>query len=652
VGIAGPGGSDGYGVFIYNGGGRTCEISLYENTFTGNDYGLYLLEGAGCATLTKIFHNNFIGSLKAQVNDSTALSIYGEYPGGGNYWDDFDQAEEGASDVFHGVYQDVDGADGIVDTPYTGVEGGLHEDSYPLMSIYSGALSADVHGPFEGAVGFPVQFISSTSGGFPPYSWLWDFGDPAHHTSTDPSPLFAYGEVGTYSVAFMVTDSQGTSIINVTTATIQVMVADAHGPYTGFINIPVQFTGSVLGGTPDYTWLWEFGDGTTSSVQNPTHAYTEDGVYDVTLTVTDSQQRQYTDSTTATVLGTPLLVHVDDDFNNSTPGWGYNCFATIQEGITAVPHGGSVYVAAGQYNENVVVNKSINLYGERQQTTVIAGKTPGTAVSISASSVNLSGFTVYTHKVLQKGIGIIGNSKYNVITNNTILKGNENEMYDIGIYISSSSSHNTLCRNMIENTYVGIFLEGSSNTITENTLINNNNRGIVAYYDTFQNLFFLNNFLANKRNAQDLESNSWDNGTMGNYWDDYTGVDENSDGIGDTPYQIPGGNNFDYYPLMEPYGLFHVDAHGPYSGTVDESIQLNGSASGGSPPYTWLWEFGDNTMNILRMVRTRYNSRSLIVKGNETLIRPQRPSQKTPCHLRLFSSPHRKDIFTFLISFH
>jgi hypothetical protein len=45
--------------------------------------------------------------------------------------------------------------------------------------------------------------------------------------------------------------------------------------------------------------------------------------------------------------------------------------------------------------------------------------------------------------------------------------------------------------------------------------------------------------------------NSWDNGTVGNFWDDYHGTDNNDDGIGDTPYIIDE-NNQDNYPLIEP----------------------------------------------------------------------------------------------------
>ncbi|RLI64672.1 MAG: hypothetical protein DRO67_03850, partial [Candidatus Asgardarchaeum californiense] len=70
-------------------------------------------------------------------------------------------------------------------------------------------------------------------------------------------------------------------------------------------------------------------------------------------------------------------------------------------------------------------------------------------------------------------------------------------------------------------------------------------------------------------NTYDESTNTYDNGypSGGNYWDDYTGEDNFSgpnqnisgpDGIGDTPYLIPGGSNQDRYPLMHPYGTKYI----------------------------------------------------------------------------------------------
>jgi hypothetical protein len=55
---------------------------------------------------------------------------------------------------------------------------------------------------------------------------------------------------------------------------------------------PVQFAGVVQDGAPDYSWSWDFGDGSTINVQNPTHIFTESKMYTVKLTVTDGFEQQ------------------------------------------------------------------------------------------------------------------------------------------------------------------------------------------------------------------------------------------------------------------------------------------------------------------------------------------------------------------------
>ena len=81
--------------------------------------------------------------------------------------------------------------------------------------------------------------------------------------------------------------------------------ADADGPYYGNVSEPIQFYGSATGGTPPYSWLWGFGDGNASTVQNPTHAYAFAGDYTATLTVTDNVGD--TASDTASVMVSPPI---------------------------------------------------------------------------------------------------------------------------------------------------------------------------------------------------------------------------------------------------------------------------------------------------------------------------------------------------------
>jgi subtilisin len=80
-------------------------------------------------------------------------------------------------------------------------------------------------------------------------------------------------------------------------------LADANGPYTGDEGSSIEFDGSGSS-DPDGTiesYEWAFGDGTTGSGSNPTHAYANNGEYTVTLTVTDDDGGIGTDTTTATI---------------------------------------------------------------------------------------------------------------------------------------------------------------------------------------------------------------------------------------------------------------------------------------------------------------------------------------------------------------
>jgi parallel beta-helix repeat protein len=140
----------------------------------------------------------------------------------------------------------------------------------------------------------------------------------------------------------------------------------------------------------------------------------------------------------------------------------------------------------------------------------------------------------------------------------------------LGIELYDPSNNNTISGNIIANnsagTYGGgILLHGSYNTIFGNN-ITNNYCGIgldVVYTWASDNFIYHNNFLNNTDQVNFGGSlNTWDDGypSGGNYWSDYTGVDEfrgpyqnetSNDGIGDMPYVI-NENNTDHYPLMQP----------------------------------------------------------------------------------------------------
>lgn len=130
-----------------------------------------------------------------------------------------------------------------------------------------------------------------------------------------------------------------------------------------------------------------------------------------------------------------------------------------------------------------------------------------------------------------------------------------------GIFIYRDSNNNTISGNFLTNNVNGISLDNSNhNRIIRNTLMNNENG--ISFIVSNNNSIYDNNFINNTKQVfdiiwenpgvpWDLSMNIWNNSTTGNYWNDYTGIDNNGDGIGDTP-QIIGENNQDNYPLMEP----------------------------------------------------------------------------------------------------
>nr|QNO54296.1 cell surface glycoprotein [Methanosarcinales archaeon ANME-1 ERB7] len=158
------------------------------------------------------------------------------------------------------------------------------------------------------------------------------------------------------------------------------------------------------------------------------------------------------------------------------------------------------------------------------------------------------------------GIHLFKYSNNNIISNN-ICSNNGG-----GIGLLFSSENNIMSNNSCSNNEIGIALdEYSNNNIISNNSYSNNKYGI-GLTNNSNNFIYLNNFMWNKRNVLSYNStNIWRSPApitytyegkeytnyLGNYWGDYKGKDENSDGIGDTLYIIDEDNE-DSYPLIKP----------------------------------------------------------------------------------------------------
>jgi len=120
-------------------------------------------------------------------------------------------------------------------------------------------------------------------------NWLWNFDDGNATSSKNAVHTYTKGK---YNVTLTVTDNNGAigSIMKkVVVGNLAPTANFTYFPADPKENQDIQFTDSSI--DPDGTvanWLWDFGDGNTSSQQNPTHKYTNRGTYNITLTVTDN----------------------------------------------------------------------------------------------------------------------------------------------------------------------------------------------------------------------------------------------------------------------------------------------------------------------------------------------------------------------------
>src|SRR3989442_2506701 len=147
--------------------------------------------------------------------------------------------------------------------------------------------------PTQGTMPLTVSFTSAVTGGVSPYSYDWEFGDGSKSNAANTVHIYITG--GNFTVWLNVNDASGTPVqsaylfVNVTPAAVNLTVAPPTRFLEGSTGISVNFTASVTGGTPPYTYRWDFGDGGQSAAPNPTHAYAPTGAYRVSVTVTDAQ---------------------------------------------------------------------------------------------------------------------------------------------------------------------------------------------------------------------------------------------------------------------------------------------------------------------------------------------------------------------------
>jgi parallel beta-helix repeat protein len=166
---------------------------------------------------------------------------------------------------------------------------------------------------------------------------------------------------------------------------------------------------------------------------------------------------------------------------------------------------------------------------------------------------------------------LLNNSVNNTIFNNTASANG------VGIYLGTSGS-NMVVSNLISKNNYGIIGERSEyNSITGNSLYHN--MFGIYFNESSNNTVYQNEFL-NFHDALDEGINIWNSSSAGNLWSDYTGIDANGDGIGDTPFVInETTGSTDYMPL--------VNENSSKSNSASESNNVNEAAVSNGKTYVY-----------------------------------------------------------------
>jgi PKD repeat protein len=203
------------------------------------------------------------GFAAAPTADETAIVFGSDFRTilDGFLWDDRDQDadSDGLQDVVELVMNQVQL---LVAVPVPEFEGSVTDGVFPLT----------------------VEFTDLTHGSVT--GWEWDFGDGG--TSAEQNPTHEYLAEGLYTVTLIASNANGSGMSRkvdyISVATPPPGANFTAAPLEGVVPLTVSFTDTSTGGPT--SWSWNFGDGGTSTAQDPSHEYTEPGKYTVSLTAT------------------------------------------------------------------------------------------------------------------------------------------------------------------------------------------------------------------------------------------------------------------------------------------------------------------------------------------------------------------------------
>jgi uncharacterized repeat protein (TIGR01451 family) len=310
--------------------GCTQDTTIVYNKIIWDKYtfgkiGILITESLGCEPENVVINYNHLG-IDCGVNIGVLNEVSIIVDARWNWWG----ADDGPSSPPNGdVYDAITGR----------IANGYGDKVVGLVNFdpWWGVDAEGTVTPTETFIGELIYFDASDSFAYDEngeideqdVEYMWNFGDGKYSYSKQCTHI--YNSPGIYNVIlrikvinYDIEDVYG-FLFDFLYFTITIsepgfpLTANANsnnlGDYRGTVNDPVKFFGAAIGGTPPYEFKWDFGDGTYSNIQNPSHTFTEQNQYNVLLEVTDSIGDDAYDTTNAMITYDDLIANPGESYS-------------------------------------------------------------------------------------------------------------------------------------------------------------------------------------------------------------------------------------------------------------------------------------------------------------------------------------------------
>ncbi|MDN5205667.1 PKD domain-containing protein [Fulvivirgaceae bacterium BMA10] len=280
-------------------------------------------------------------------------------------------------------------------------------------------------------------------------SWNWDFGDGTSSTDRDPIHIFTAG--GSYDVELQASIPGCTTFFSTTVNVVAGPAVDFSAPEV-CDGTEVQFTDETTGSNiTGYTW--DFGDGTNSTLQNPSHEYTDPGTYNVALTVDNSLGCSTTTTKTVTVHALPQVSFTNELACSGSTTQFFDQTVVANANITAwewdFGDGGSsteedpqhAYSAGGSYTVKLITTSN---FGCKDSVEIVVDVLTGPTADFGFNEVCLGEATIFEDLSTESGSNTI-TSWFWEINGETFTEQNPQYVfpssgtYDVTLTITSST---------------------------------------------------------------------------------------------------------------------------------------------------------------------------------------------------------------------